>query len=296
MVIKRSITSTRSSRSVKSDDKTSSTIRVVSILNCFTQEKNEMSAYEISRKSGVPMTTAYRILSDLTKGHLVERDAYSGEYRVGVELYYLGSLYLNTQSALTTSRPIVKMLNDLTNECVFLSVSDKGNIVITLKEESKHSFRMAHGVGSIFPSHASAMGKAFLGELNEIEIDSLYPNENLPPSAKKTIRTKAELKFDLEQIRKTGVAFAREENHDGEWGIASLIRNADGVAVAAMGIAIPVQRLHQDIIDHQAELVRKGAKLISYRMGYKSDDNLIVKVEDIRSWWKKISEGSSWII
>ena len=91
----------------------------------------------------------------------------------------------------------------------------------------------------MLPAYASAMGKAFLSELSEAELESLYPEERLTPRTPKTIATKRELKLDLQQIRKTGVSFNPEGAHVGVEAAGSLIRNASGKAVAALSISVP---------------------------------------------------------
>jgi IclR family KDG regulon transcriptional repressor len=277
---------------MKKEISSRSTFRVVSVLNCFTPEKLELSAYEISRMTRIPMTTTYRILADLAKGRLLERDPNSGKYKIGVDLYFLGSLYLNTQDYLKIAGPVIKTLNDLTGEAVFVGVFEKGNVVHVLKEESKHAFRFADTIGTIVPAYAIAMGKAFLCELDEAEIDSLYTDENLKPLTEKTIKTKTELKLELEQVKKTGVAFNREESYEGVWAIAALLRQADGKPIAALSFGVPVFRINQDTVDCLATLVKMGASLISFRLGYLDTSNTIRDLEDIRTWWNKQSADS----
>ena len=49
--------------------------------------------------------------------------------------------------------------------------------------------------------------------------------------------TKTRLKHELEQARETGVAFDHEGGYDGVDGIAAIIRDASGKAVASIGFA-----------------------------------------------------------
>ena len=51
---------------MKSVNSTRATTRVTSLLKCFTPDKTELSALEISRISGIPIATTYRILTGLT--------------------------------------------------------------------------------------------------------------------------------------------------------------------------------------------------------------------------------------
>lgn len=270
---------------MKEENSTRSTLRVVSVLSCFSPDRPELNAAEISQTTGIPMTTTYRILAGLTKGRLLDRNKSSGKYGIGAELYMLGSLYLSTTNITKVVEPAIKTLNDLTNEAVNVGVLDKGSLVIIMKEESRSAFRISVHIGSNMPAYSSAMGKALLSELSEEEIDKLYPDEKLRPLTSKTLSTKTELKLELEEIRETGISFAREESIEKVIGIASVIRGADGKAPAAISISVPVFRMNQETSDRLSTLVKMGASLISYRLGYQDKNNPIRDIEEIRSWW-----------
>lgn len=264
-----------------------SLLKAALILKSFTLHEPELSAAAISRRVGIPKMTTHRILATLTKAGLLERNSETAKYRIGPELYTLGSLYLHTTDLIIAARPVIKTLNELTSENINLSIFDKGSVVLVMKEEAMYAFRYDRHIGSILPASASAMGKTFLSELTETELDSTYPAEELQPLTEKAIATKAELKLELEQIRRTGISFDREECNEGVVGIGSIIRGVNSRAVAAMSIGLPVFRIRQNTIDRFATLVRLGASLISYRLGYRDAVHPVRDIGEIRSWWEQ---------
>ena len=181
------------------------------------------------------------------------------------------------------AEPITQTLNELTSETILMGIFDNGVVVITLKEESRNAFRYARHVGSTLPAYASAMGKAFLSEMSEQELDILYPEETLKPIAPKTITTKSELKRSLEQIRKNGVSYTREEGYTGDEAVAWLIRDATNKAVAAMTIAVPLNMGEERHV-WLTGLVKLGCSLISYKLGYQDSDVTVRDISEIRSW------------
>jgi len=262
--------------------------RAISVLKCFTPEQPELRGTEIAQKVGIHKTTAHRMLATLAEEGLLDRDVKTGKYMIGPALYAMGSLYLSTTDVLKTAMPVVKALNDLTGEAVNIGIREKHNIIVVMKEESNYPVRFYHHIGSVMPAYASAMGKALLSELTEEELDSLYPEEKLQPLTKKTIATKTGLKLELEEIRKTGVSFDREGLYEGAEGIASVVRDASGKAIAGMSISVPVFRLQQ--IGHEgllATLIKMGSSLVSYRLGYQDTVNPVRSIEEIRSWWEQ---------
>jgi len=271
---------------MKSENFLRSILRVVSVLKSFTPNELELRAADISRKVGIPKTTTHRMLAALTKGGLLDRNPETGKYRIGPELYILGSLYLSTTDFLKAAEPVIKTLNGLTGETVNVGIFDKGHVIMVAREESQYALRFSRNVGTVLPAYASGMGKAFLSELTEVELDSLYPEEKLLPITSKTIATKTELKLDLQQIRKTGLSFNREGGHEGIEGIGSVIRDASGKAVAGMSITVPVIRINQASRERLATLIRLGSSLINYRLGYRDLANPVRDIQEIHSWWE----------
>lgn len=277
---------------MKTENFSRSVQRTVLVLKSFSPSDLELTPAEISRRVRIPKTTTYRIIATLTKNGLLECNENTGKYRVGPELYFLGSLYLGTTDIVKAAEPVTKELNRLTSEAFNVSIFDNGHVVVVMKEESKSFFRFAVHIGSIIPAYASSMGKALLSDLTDEKIDSLYPDEKLRPVTKKTIVNKKELKKELEQIRKTGVSFSDGGTYDSLFGIASLIRDASGKGVAALSINLPTFKI--DLVNKEklATLVKMGANLISYRLGYQNMVNPVRNIRQIISWWEQDQLGS----
>ena len=233
----------------------------------------------------MPNSTAYRLIAVLVQDGLLHRNADIGKYSVGHALYAMGSLYLSSTDIVKAASSVIKTLNELTGETINVGMLDSSNLVIVMTEEAKGALKIATHAGTVVPAYASAMGKVLLSELTEEEIDRLYPGESLKPSTKKTIVTKKQLKLELEQIKRTSIAYSREESFEGIEAIASLIRDASSKALAATSIAVPVFRMNEVIRRQLATLIVMGSNLISYQIGYKAMPSPIHDVKEIISWW-----------
>ena len=260
--------------------------RVISVLNSFGPDFPELSVTEISKRVGIPKASTYRILVDLSRGGLLERDGKTAKYRIGPGLYTLGSLYLSTTDVLTAAQPIVKTLNNLTHEAVSIGILSKDHLTIVFREESMYALRWHCHIGTILPAYASVMGKALLSELTEKELDALYPEETLRPVTPKTIPTKTQLKQELARIKESGIAFDREGCYEGVEAIAAIIRDVNGNAVASISSSVPLARMDQTKRECLAKVVRMGASLISFRLGYQDMNNPVRDITEIISQWE----------
>ncbi len=264
-----------------------SVLRTASIIKSFTQYKLELTPRELASENGLPQSTVYYILASLTKSELLEKTADGRKYTIGHALFEKGALYLKRMDVVKIAEPVVKILNDLINEGISVGVLYGTNVTRVLREESKRDVRFIGPIGESLPAYASNMGKALISDLSDDQIDNLYPSERLIPRTPRTIRTKTELKLELKKIRETGVAFDKEGCYEGVESIASVIRGSHGKAVAAISISLPVSRMNAGKRRQFAELIKMGATLINYKLGYKDKSSPVQNIQDIRSWWEQ---------
>ena len=262
--------------------------KAIAVLKCFTTETPELKTSEVANKIGIHRVTAHRLLETLSRENLLHKDNNRHVYTIGIELYALGSIYIENNDIYKSASPVVKKINELTGEVIAVNVSDsKGGIMLLMREERKTGFRWAAHVSSVFPAYASAGGKALLSELSEEEIDNFYPEERLKQLTAKTISSKAQLKHELEEIRKTSLAYANEEYIDGIESVASVIRDATGKTVASLVIAEPIlgeSKIKNLQLD---KLVKLGASLISYRLGNMKGDLVVRDINEMINLWKQ---------
>ena len=271
-----------------------SLLRALSVIKSFNPNELELGSTDIAKKTGIPIPTAYRILSTFAEAGLLEKNENTNKYRIGPVFYMIGNLYLSTTDILRAAEPVVRVMNELTGEQASLSTLDhKGNITFMMREDTKHRLRIDTSVGFTSPAYAHAPGKALLSELTDVEIDSLYLQEKLEPLTRKTVSTKTELKKELELVRKTGFVLNSEQAIEGAEAVAAVIRDDTGKAVAAMTIGAPLVRINKTRREILIKLVKMGTSLISYKLGYKDAVNPIHDIQEIRDWCEE-SQGANY--
>ena len=69
-------------------------MKALQVLKLFNQDTLMLSVNYVAKRTGMPISTSYRVLLSLTESGLLECDGETGKYVIGPEMYYLGSLYL----------------------------------------------------------------------------------------------------------------------------------------------------------------------------------------------------------
>ena len=95
-------------------------------------------------------------------------------------------------------------------------------------------------VGETFPLHCTANGKAYLAQLSDTAIEALIGKayESRTP---KTLKRFEQLADELKVVRRTGVAFDREEHTLGVCAVGVALYDPLGNAVA-ISVPVPTQR------------------------------------------------------
>jgi DNA-binding IclR family transcriptional regulator len=117
--------------------------------------------------------------------------------------------------------------------------------------------------GGRLPLHATGVGKVLLAHAPEAVQEEVLA-EPLKRFTPYTVVAPGLLRQILRDVRRTGVAFAREEMTVGRTSIAVPVRDRTGTAVAAMSIVLPATG---SPIDRLEVALRTAARGASRRLG-----------------------------
>jgi DNA-binding IclR family transcriptional regulator len=137
-------------------------------------------------------------------------------------------------------RPFMDRLHEELDETVDLAVLDGRQVRFIDQVPAPNRLRATSAIGSAFPLHCTANGKALLAALSNAEAAQLLPDvlEALTP---RTIDTAEELVRELDVIRLRGVAVDHEEHTVGICAVGAVVKDGHGRA-AAISVPVPTQR------------------------------------------------------
>jgi DNA-binding IclR family transcriptional regulator len=119
------------------------------------------------------------------------------------------------------------------------------------------------------PVHCSSVGKVFLAQLSDQELDRLLKRKRLEKRTANTITDSGELKHHLKVIRQKGFAVDDEENEKGIRCVGAPIFNQQGQVIAAISISGPTVRITKKVMQQTLKNeVVKTASDISREIGY----------------------------
>lgn len=210
------------------------TSRVLSILEAFEQDGPSLSLSQVAELTGLPTSTAHRLVGELEEWGALARDD-TGRYHVGLRLWEL------SQSAgrrlRDTARPYLQDLFSLTQETSHLAIREQNEVLYVDRVYSTKRVPRASRIGGRLPLHATAVGKVLLAH-EEPWFRDAYLRGGLEPRTQRTQVDPAQLAAELDRIAAQGYATTQEEARAGACSIAVPVHGRSGVVEASIGLVL----------------------------------------------------------
>ncbi|GAA2041996.1 IclR family transcriptional regulator [Yaniella flava] len=215
------------------------------MLRLMGQYPHGAPAAVFAKESGLPFSTAYRLLNTLIEAGFAEFEPATKQYRIGLQVFELSQKISASRGYDGAVLPVLKELSRVTYESCLFSVRD-GTDTVTVHTVDGPEFRQTTDPGDRLPLHVSSMGKAILAALPAEEMREVVAELHLEARTVHTITDQDELLAQLEAARVEGCVYQREEVDLGMNALATAVRSPSGAVLGAVAIAAPLFRADQD--------------------------------------------------
>jgi len=207
----------------------------------FLKGNGPATIAEVTDHLGCAKSTAHRHLKTLEANSLLIEE--NDEYRLGIRFLDYGVVARERYTLYEEVKPNVDALANETEEKIWCAVEEHGRSVHIYGAQGKRSVRTHARLGNQNYLHQHAAGKAILAYLPDERIDAIVDRYGLPARTQHTITSEDELWDEIETIRERGYALNIEESVEGLHAIGAPIKDEDGVAIGAISISGPANRL-----------------------------------------------------
>ena len=210
--------------------------KVVALLDAFGPSTPELSLGDLARITGLPVSTTYRLAAELVEWGGLER-ADRGGYRIGMRLWELGTLAPRGGTLREVALPFMQDLFEATHENVHLAVREGLEALYVDTISGHDSVRTRSRRGGRLPLYATGVGKVLLAHAPPEVLSALVAG-GMHRYTPYTVVAPGHLRRTLTEVRRHGVAYAREEITLGSLSVAAPVQGPDGSVVAALGIVL----------------------------------------------------------
>lgn len=239
--------------------------KALDLLDLLSDEPADATLPFLADRLEISRNKAFRLLATLEKRGLVEREEWSGSYRLGTPAVELAQRFLKGASLIRHAHPVMEELARRHDEAVYMTVLRGDEVLFLDMVDCDRQVKAASLVGKRFPFFTNASGKA----IKALEAREMSRRPGKKRAAGGMDLNLAELEAELSAIREKGVAVDSEGLGEGVISVAVAVRDYAGKVIGALTMLGPsfrmvTSRLESEIIPSLTE----GAEILSMKFGY----------------------------
>jgi len=239
--------------------------RSVQIMDLLSELGHPVSAYEIAKTVGAPVSTIYAIVEELQSRELLTRGPDNAIW-LGPRLLRYGLAYEARMDLLGEAKHEMVRLARETGETVQVCFRDNGYMVVVAMVDGVGHFRISSDVGTRVPLNWTASGRLLLGHLPSDERRAAF-GEYSKPSPTGLAETNADLLSEQagrDFNERLAVQLGASEFSVAC--IASPIRDEAGACSATISIVLSEAKAKNNL-ETYADAVRGSAEAIERSLG-----------------------------
>lgn len=241
--------------------------KAIKILSLFDLHQPELSLGDIVFQSGLPKTTAYRILTALVDGHLCAKDPVTGRYSLGLMLLHFGHVRRRQTRLRDLAIPILRLMRTQIDDTTVISIRAGDDRVHLEQAEAHHPLFLHSEPGMHVPLYVGATGLILLAGLTPAQIESYIARTSFERKQRNQILTAAQLRAELARIGERGHAESRAElSHAKCMTLAVPITDERRATIGAVGVLVPESRYTAEFKARALQVLADGALKIAAKM------------------------------
>ncbi len=239
-------------------DSRTAAAKLLAVLDSFDAEHRNLSLSELARRTGLPVSTTHRLVTDLVGWGGLERDPL-GRLRIGLHLWEVAALAPRGVGLREAAIPSMGDLYEATHENVQLAVRDGCEVVYLERIAGRHAVPVLTRVGLRFPMSATGVGLVLLAYA-PADVQEQTLAQRMERFTELTVLDPAQLRRMLAEVRRTGIAISDRQVTMDAVSVAAPIRGPDADVVAALSVVVQAAGAEPHAL---APAVRTAANAIS---------------------------------
>lgn len=240
----------------------SSLSRAVRILEAFDPGVRDLSANQIATKAGLPLTTAHRILTELSALGLLERTA-NRRYRIGLKLWEVAVRTPGALGIREIAMPALHAAHRAIGHHVQLGVLHEGRVLYLERLSAPDPVINFTIVGGTLPLSATSSGRVFAA-FGDPAVKRAVLAEARAQVRNKPPMTESELAARLKLVRSRGYEVTEGFIHPDATSIAVPVFGTLGDIVAAVSAVVPSNSQREEFListlNSAASAIRTGLR------------------------------------
>jgi len=210
----------------------------------YLKDNRRSGVTDIANNLGLSKSVVHNHLQTLRERDYIIQT--SNGYELSHKFLNIGGIQNWKTDIFKVARKELHALAYDTGERANLMVEEDGRGVVIMRAFGASAIDADAYSGQFVPLHATALGKAYLSQLPEADVDALLDDTDLDAWTKSSVTTRKELMKHLRVTRDRGFAIECGEYFDGIVCVAVPILDEKGEITASIGLSMPSGKVPKD--------------------------------------------------
>jgi DNA-binding IclR family transcriptional regulator len=232
-------------------------MRALALLAAFDAEHRTHSLADLSRRTGIPLSTTFRLAGHLLAWGALEKDD-EDRYVVGLRLFEVASLAPRSHGLREVALPYLEDLHEVSGQHVLFAVREGDEALLVERLSSRGAVEIDYRVGGRMPLDDTGVGLVLLaGAPATVQARCLGA---LEPAVAERVRRR------VQDVRRQQVAVFERASPAPVSSVAAPVRDGLGHTLAAVSVVVPAGSAPPRAY---AQVVRSTALAVSRGLGHR---------------------------
>lgn len=245
---------------------TTSAARAADVLLLFVDDADALGISEIARRLDLSKAVVHRIVTTFVDRGVLTPHSSGRGYTLGPAAVAVGARALRSSSIRAAAQEELADLQRRTGETATLSALVGDLRTFIAQVESPSEIKMTVEIGRRFPLYLGSSGRCLLAFQPPERVARVLTGDLVAPDG--TVDRDA-LLDQLEEVRRTGWSTSTGARHHGAVSVAAPVLDVDGVAMGALSVCGPAERMDASTRRGHAEWIVTAADRVSRSLGWR---------------------------
>ena len=245
--------------------------RALRIVSLFDSRHAEWSPSELTRRSGLRRTTAFRLMKTLEVEGVLSFSEQTGRYSLGPAVFQLAYVWVSQAGLARIAGPHLERLTAATGETSNLMVWNGEGPLCVAHWPSPRPFKLMMSVGQAFTDLANADSKVLVAFGPE-ERRAECLRRRLEPLTPFTINDPQRLADELQRVIREGLAYDVQEQQLGVCAVSAPVWDFSNEVRASLSVVVSEARYGPTEGKRFGQMLKQVAAALSYDLGFRPDN------------------------
>lgn len=244
-----------------SKDLSLSILKASQVMRVVGDHEDGCTLTEVVRSTQLGTTVCHRMLNTLVHERLLDKDAASGRFRLGLGLLSMAYKVQSSHPLSRASAALVAEAVNYTEDIALLMVRDGDEVICIDRKEGVFPVRTSGTqIGTRLPMYAGGAPLALLAFSDDDFIDRYLASHPLKKLTERTVIDPQQIRKEIQRVRNRGYAVGNQDLFDYLVAIGVPLFGPDGTIMGSMSIGGVEQRYTPKRIKEVGEWLATASK------------------------------------